>query len=789
MAAAAGSGRASLRRLGMGLAAGSLFAAALLVAAAVYLAAWFVSVRGELTDTPRSVAARAQLMDDIRERLGHAGFLRSLALFAETGSPDALNEMGATLEAAEIALRAFETQGLSAPETALARDMRRLLESYRKTMQAGRNSPAGFHGASGAMLMAQHAALVDRIADVRRGQIAVAIDQAAAMAERGFWLGAIAVGVMLLAILMLVLMIQGRVIRPLASLRRSLAGVAKGDWRAPVWGVERKDEFGDLARTVDAFRQQAAAIPDISVMSEAGRLRLRFEGGAADLFEAVSSRLREAGAAMEANSTAVAETVTRARAELTQILAQVQSLCLAVAKSTAESSREVRQATEVLSRAARQVSAFDDQGPGGGLDGLVRNLRQNAEFLAETVRTTGEEVGYTLKSLVGSENHLRAATMEARETTTKLGESLLDVQEKLLAAVKLLRASGELIATTAGDADSTLARAAAAVGEGERSLAIALDLASARFAEITDRMGRAVTAFEERSDTAEARFDTAVETILSAGRLVEQSAEVNAGRLAPIVGELQTLQGDMAAATAEVGAKAAMITAALAELREVGDALRDEFERRRVEPDRRAAAEATIQRLQAIAELLGDRLREVEDTAGRLGSTLAAGLDDATARLNDAAAEVRNESRSLSADAASATNALSRAVQRQDEATESLRDIAAQLSLVNLEPPAPPPAPPPPPPEPDPQTVEALRVLADLAENLQSRLDGMDRLSQGLAQATDTLRELAVSGAPANTAATQATQDLGNRLADIADQLRIAASGMQSLANNGKTTA
>lgn len=781
MAAEPRTGRASLRGLGTALSAAVVAAAVLLVAAGAYLTAWFGSVRAELNETPRSVAVRAQHLDEIRIRLGHSGFLQAMALFAETGSPDALSDMGAALDAAELALRAFETQGLSVPESDLARELRRTLDAYRRALAVGRNSPAGFQGASGAMLMARHAALLDGIAEVRRGQTFLSLDQAFAMATRGFWLGIGAVSVMLLTVAAVLLLIRTRILHPLAELRRSLAGIARGDWRAPLWGTERRDEFGDLARTVDAFRQQAAAIPDISVMSEAGRLRLRFEGGAADLFEALSTRLKEAGTAMEASSGSIAETVTLARTELGQMLEQVQSLCLAVAKSSADSSREVRQATEVLSRAARQVSAFDEHGPGGGLDGLVRNLRQNAELLAETVRTTGEEVGYTLKSLVGTENHLRAATMEARETTTRLGEAMEGVQEKLLSAVKLLRASGELIATTAGDADANLARAAAAVGEGERTLAIALDLATARFSEITDRMGRAVDDIGERAKAADLRFDTAVEDIRAAGRLVEQSAEINAGRLAPIVGELQALQTEMADATAEVGAKAALVSAALAELRQLGDGLRDEFERRRVEPDRRAAAEATIQRLQGIAELLGDRLREVEDTAARLGGALAAGLDEAAGRLNDAAAEVRNESRALAADAASATNALSRAASRQEESTESLRDIAATLSLVNIESPS------------DagtsPQTEESLRILAELADSLRLRLDGMDRLSESLAEATSTLRALAANGAGGNGGAMEATQELGGRLAEIADQLRIAAAGMQSLAANGKTSA
>lgn len=775
-------GRASLRGLASALSVAALVVAAVLAVGGTYLSAWFGSVRADLTESPRSMVVRAQHLDEVRTRLGHSGFLQSLALYAETRNPEALKDMAAALDAAEMALRAFETQTLTPPEADLARDVRRTLDAFRKALPPTPGAASGLTGASGAMLMAQHAILVDRIADVRRGQTVATVQQAALMAERGFLLGVGAVGVTLLVVVCVVLLLRLRVVGPAASLRRSVVGVAKGDWRAPVWGIDRADEFGEVARAVDAFREQAATLPDISVMAEDGRLRMKFEGGADDLFTAVTDRLKSVAETVEANSAGVSTSVEIVRSELTGILEQVQSLCLAVARSTADSSREVRQATELLARAARQVSAFDDQGPGGGLDGLVRNLRQNAEILAETVRTTGEEVGYTLKSLVGTENHLRAATAETRETTTRLGEAMEGVQDKLLSAVKLLRASGELMVTTAGEADSNLARAAAAVGEGERSLAIALDLATARFAEITDRMGRAIEEIGARADATESRFDSAVEEMKTVGVLVGQAAEASHTRLSPIVDDLRILHTAMAESTMEVGARAGLILQALEELRIVGDGLKDEFERRRVEPDRRAAAEATIQRLQAISDVLGNRLREVEDTAARLGGSLASGLDDATGRLNDAAAEVRNESRSLAAEAASATNALSRAVQRQEETTESLRDIAAGLSLVNLEPP-----PPPPPPGPDPELMAGLEGIAALADGLRERLEAMDRLSQDLADATATLRDIAQTPpAPEDTAANAATLELGNKLAEIADQLRVAASGMQSLAANGK---
>jgi hypothetical protein len=981
--------QASVRRLGQGLAGVVLLAAFILVGFGAYNLAWFQSVRTELAQAPIDAAKRARYLDEVRTRLGHAGFLQSMALYAETGRNDAREDMVAALDAADKSLRAFEQQGLTTAETGLARDIRRLIESYRRAL-TGATQPSQLAGQSSVLLMAQHAAMADRIADVRRNQSLIEIDQLGEGSQRGFWLGVGAVAVMVLSVAGVLALLFLRILRPLSDIRRGLIGVSRGDWRAPIWGTDREDEFGDLARIVDAFRVQAMNLPDISILHEDGRMRLKFEGGAADIFEVVSGKLREAGALLADNSGDVANTVGKVRTELTTMLGQVQSLCAAVARSASESHREIRQQSEVLGRAAAQVRAFDEQGPGGGLDALVAGMRRNAEALAGTIQDVGAEVGFALRGLLETESEIRAAASEARDATSGLATSIIEVQEKLLTAVRLIRVSGEFLNGTAGTAETTLARAVEAVHAGEQALATALARSTAQIQSATERLdvtvqvqlARAVgtlgdteqsladvlTRTTERLDGATGRMETAVEQFdsgcaiatqllehrstaaerlfaertesavralderaMAAERIFEDKAELAqqlfdaraefaeqrlnratatvegtsatlqttleslgnglgerigaevadqiveriGDRFQPLLEDFRALQGGIGASAADIAERSMNLTELLDELRGITSGLQFEYERRKVEPDRKAAGEATMRRLQDIADTLAGRmeaveqltqglgseltaalaeatdrlavtaetitsqgealpealadavqarivevgraldsrlagtvaaadgladrvgaaldsatgglrsaveqlqgeiealaertaesasrrlavisdqldlrLKEVDETAATLSKQLSGGLDAVLERLRDAAGDVQQQSRALTADATTTANALARSVVRQDQTTEALREIAEELAAG-----------------------DRSAVLAKLIDGLKGRLESMDRLAGVLQSATGAMSEIAEERAGKAANAAQAMQ-IGDRLAEIAEQLRAVA--------------
>ncbi|HYE48173.1 MAG TPA: HAMP domain-containing protein [Azospirillaceae bacterium] len=743
----------SLRGLSTLIATAVAVAALILVALATFNIAWFSHVERSLADTPASAAAKARALDEARESLGHGGFLQALALFAETGSAKGRADMAASLEAADKALRAYEANRLTPAESDLARDLRRLVDRYRTAMTAGGDRPQAFAGGSGIALMTQHAALADRVAELRRKEAVVSGDVLLDLARRGFWLGVGAVVVMLAGLLLALWLVRARALAPLAELTRSLGALARGDWRAPVWGTARTDEFGELARTVDGFRLQAASLPDVSILSDKGRFRLKFEGESADLFEVVSRTLRESGRELAGTGAEVAALVTTARAELTGAIGQLQTLCAAVARSASDSNKEIRQATELLGRAAAQVRAFDDRA-GGGLDRIVGEMRRHSETLAETMATAGDEVGAVLRGLATSEGEIKRTTADARDATRQLTEAMGDLQEKLFSAVKLLRASGEMLASTAGDAGERLDRAVGAVGDSDRALQQALSSASARLDEVSIQIDRAADLLQKRTEEAGRQFGDALEDLHRASRLVEETAEANNGRLEPVVAQLQGMHEALAGSVAEIGSRTGTLRDGLEMLKRISLDLVGEIERRSADPDQRAEAERTIARLHETAALLGQRVESIGDTAERLAQLFGHGIDEATGRLRETVTALEQQGRVIATDAGSAANALTRALARQDEATERLNAIAVTLA-----------------PALEPHQDPMVTALTELVESLRDRLETVDKATSGLAELTQALDRLIETGGEA-AATAAATRDLGEKLAVIAQQLR-----------------
>ncbi|QJE72488.1 HAMP domain-containing protein [Aerophototrophica crusticola] len=798
----------SLRGLSAAITVVAVLVVGGLAAAAAFHLAWFGKVQSALLETPGDAQAKARLLDGVRDRLGHGGFLQNLALFAETGSADAKAAMGKDLEAAEQSLRGFEATRLTPTESQLAADLKRLLETYRQALAAAGDRPQALGGGTGVALLTRHAALADRIAELRRAQSVLALDRLEATAARGFWLGTGAVAALLALLAAVLVLVHARVLRPLAELGTSVAAVAKGDWRSPVWGTTRGDEFGELARAVDGFREAAAEVPDISVLTDGGRMRLKFEGDYADLFEALSARLRGAGGTLAVLGTDVGRMVTDTKTQLTDTLSQVNNLCTAAVRTVSESNREVRQATEILAHAVSRIRAFEAEGPGGGLDGVVETLRRHADTLAETLSTAGEQVDSTMRSLSGSDGQMRAASAQAREAAQGLMASMGEAQSHLLSAVKLLKASGELLSNSAEQTGNRLARAAEAVDAGEKALVAALGAAterldsataqaSARLEDAGTQVARAADLLEDRTAGLNDRFDIALDGMARAQTIMESSADLATHKLEPLADQMEQVQAGYEALLGDISARSGEMADAVDALRRTGQDLRAEFERRKVEPGQQEAMADLLARMRGSAAQIADRVQEIGGTAQRLAQTLAGGVDDATARLRDVTGDLRQEARSLMAGATEATDALARTAVRQEQVVEGLKslsdelaarredgtperllEVAAGLSaatdavhaLVAST---------------DSREADSVRDALALVASLKDRLDHVEGVAAGLGAATEAVHALIASGeekrgAEELAAIAEALRDrlaaverLGERLDGSADAVKL----------------
>jgi hypothetical protein len=77
------------------------------------------------------------------------------------------------------------------------------------------------------------------------------------------------------------------------TLAQSVSNMVHGDVGKAVWGIERTDELGELARSIDYARLYFTQLPDVSIIGEDGPVRLRFDGEARSLFQSMMKKITE----------------------------------------------------------------------------------------------------------------------------------------------------------------------------------------------------------------------------------------------------------------------------------------------------------------------------------------------------------------------------------------------------------------------------------------------------------------------------------------------------------------
>lgn len=767
-----GSRLSSLRNLSTAVAIGATVLVGGLAAGTTFQMAQYHVQTGNL-EVPGDTLAKTRLLIDFQQRMGHGGFLAALAQFAETGNAEARADMRTNLEAADQALRGLQGKRLTPQELELANDLKRLLDSARRALESANSGPAAMGQTTPVIILTRYATLSDRIDARSRTQQAVELARLEDIAQRGLWLGGAAVLALVATLFAFLTLLGARVLRPLRELGRGVDAVTRGDWRAPLWGTERQDEFGALARSIDGLRKAAAEIPDISVATEDGRLRLKFEGEYADLFEALTARLRGAGGTLAMLGNDVSRIVGDTKQQLHDTLGQVNQLCAAAVRTVTESNREIRQATEMLGHAVAQVRAFDASDDHNGLDAVIDALRNHADILADTLSRTEAKVSETLGSLSESDSDMRHASVEARDAAKALAGTMEDAQQSLLSAVKILRASGDMLSNTVDQTGARITRAADNMEEGEKALFATLGNMSSRFDEATEKaaarledaglhVSRAADLLDDRSSEISYKLESALDTMNHARNTLQQSAEIaedmTRTKLEPLAEQFHDIQYRFTNLMSDVSDRADSMADAVDALKMTSDGLRQEFERRRVEPGQHEAIADLLTRMRGSATQIADRVKEIGETAGRLAQSLTGGVDDATARLRDLTSDLRQETKALSSEAHIATTTLSRTVGQQERLLADIKEVAAELESVREK-------------DHTPQSlidltgglraaidaVHALVASADnrekvavdqamgLVDKLQQRILNIEGMAGGLAAATDALHALAAS--------------------------------------------
>jgi methyl-accepting chemotaxis protein len=296
---------------------------------------------------------------------------------------------------------------------------------------------------------------------------------------------AVVIGILMLLSIGIAWAASRSIVNPLSRLKARMAALSAGELALPVVDTIRRDEIGEMARTVQVFKDamiESNRLRTEQADTEQRQLQQRkmdtyrladdFEGAVGEIIETVSSSSTELEASASSLSSTAERSQTLARMVATASEAassNVQSVASATEEMTVsvnEISRQVQESARIANEAVDQARKTNDlvgelsQAAGriGAVVELINNIAGQTNLLALNATIEAARAGEAGRGFAVVASEVKALAEQTAKATGEIGQQITGIQAATQGSVAAIKEIGITIGRIS-EISSTIAAA------------------------------------------------------------------------------------------------------------------------------------------------------------------------------------------------------------------------------------------------------------------------------------------------------------------------------------------